>query len=247
MLNARSLHAGLELEWGETSIDKLIAPTNNSKLLQADQLLNKSIYQQESWIAQLPSVLFICLNRYKFVKATQSSAKILEPFEFDQHIYLDRYMYTNREIVKSKRQELSVLNSELKRLEAKLSSIKCYRVDSGTGCSQASYALDDVLKCTLDFAGKIQSLSDEFGSGVERLESVDLVKACLKDLIDGVQKKLESLEASIREVRSRIDNIFDVDCLKKVKYSLHSVCIHEGNAVSGHFWTYIWNPQQLKW
>jgi len=121
-------------------------------------------------------------------------------------------------------------------------------VDPGTGCSQASYALDDVLKCALDFAGKIQSLSDELGSGVERsVERVDLVKACLKDWIDGVEERVESLEAGIREVRSRIDNIFDVDCLKKVKYSLHSVCIHEGNAVSGHFWTYIWNPEQLKW
>jgi len=25
------------------------------------------------------------------------------------------------------------------------------------------------------------------------------------------------------------------------------VCIHEGNATSGHFWTYIWNKQQSKW
>lgn len=90
MLNARNLHAGLELEWGETSIDKLT--TNNSQLpkSQDTNIMNKSIYQQESWIVQLPSVLFVCLNRYKFVKATQSSSKILEPFEFYPHIYLDR-------------------------------------------------------------------------------------------------------------------------------------------------------------
>ena len=42
MLNARNLHAGLELEWGETSIDKLITPNVNAanssiaKLSQAD-------------------------------------------------------------------------------------------------------------------------------------------------------------------------------------------------------------------
>lgn len=106
MLNSRNLHAGLELEWGETSIDKLTSTSQNSKQNQSQQFkeealpdknlrsteiaMNKSIYEQESWIVQLPSVLFICLNRYKFVKATQSSSKILEPFEFYPFIYLDR-------------------------------------------------------------------------------------------------------------------------------------------------------------
>jgi hypothetical protein len=90
MLNARSLHAGFELEWGETSIDKLITLNNINNNDNKINSMNNSLYQQESWIVQLPSVLFVCLNRYKFVKATQSSAKILEPFQFYPHIYLDR-------------------------------------------------------------------------------------------------------------------------------------------------------------
>ena len=97
MLNSRNLHAGLELEWGETSIDKLSTNSSNASSV-ANQSLNqssvkttnKSFYEQESWIVNLPSVLFVCLNRYKFVKATQSSSKILEPFEFYPYIYLDR-------------------------------------------------------------------------------------------------------------------------------------------------------------
>jgi hypothetical protein len=32
-----------------------------------------------------------------------------------------------------------------------------------------------------------------------------------------------------------------------LKYNLHSVCIHEGSASYGHFWTYIWNSVQQKW
>jgi hypothetical protein len=105
MLNSRNLHAGLELEWGETSIDKqstnssitstTTAASTSTATNTANQSLsqtntNKSIYEQESWIVNLPSVLFVCLNRYKFVKATQSSSKILEPFEFYPYIYLDR-------------------------------------------------------------------------------------------------------------------------------------------------------------
>ena len=82
--------------------------------------MNRSFYQQESWIVQLPSVLFVCLNRYKFVKATQSSSKIIEPFEFYPQIYLDRYMQSNREIVKAKRKQLQAYNNELNKLEDKL-------------------------------------------------------------------------------------------------------------------------------
>jgi hypothetical protein len=109
MCNARNLHEGLELEWGETSIDKFSGNNNNqsgpngnnsnnnnsssissNRPSETQTKMNKSFYEQESWIVKLPSVLFICLNRYKFVKATQSSSKILEPFEFYPHIYLDR-------------------------------------------------------------------------------------------------------------------------------------------------------------
>lgn len=123
MLNSRNLHAGLELEWGETLIDKqnISGETNemsNSGINESG--INRSIYQQESWVKKLPRVLFICLNRYKFVQATQSSSKILEPFEFYQEIYLDRYLDENKEIIIKKRKEVKLLREELKNLENKL-------------------------------------------------------------------------------------------------------------------------------
>lgn len=93
MLNSRNLHAGLELEWGETSIDKAAAAACSGAVKSPSSptvTMNRSFYEQESWLLKLPAVLFVCLNRYKFVKATQSSSKIIEPFEFYPHIYLDR-------------------------------------------------------------------------------------------------------------------------------------------------------------
>ncbi len=93
MLNARNLHAGLELEWGETSIDSSAPPVmlvEQAERVQNETTNKQSSYEQETWVVKLPSVLFICLNRYKFSKDTQSSSKILEPFEFYPQIYLDR-------------------------------------------------------------------------------------------------------------------------------------------------------------
>jgi TolA-binding protein len=294
MLNSRNLHAGLELEWGETSIDKLSSSSSNStggntstsstststgassginKLNELKNNMNKSFYEQESWVVQLPSVLFICLNRYKFVKATQSSSKILEPFEFYPHIYLDRYMYTNREVIRAKRKELKQLNTELRKFEEKLNSIKNYQFEKGSECTSSSigantsinshkeYCLDDVLKCTLHFVSTDYS-SDEVFSKLKPIRSgetgvgetsmlekdqLNIVQNCLVNWIKQITQKIKELESSISEIKNKIDTIYDEESLKKIKYNLHSVCIHEGNASSGHFWTYIWNPKQLKW
>ncbi len=137
MLTSRNIYDGLELEWGETSIDAM--PNNSSKDLAKVIIYKifrrnifffnsclswnfKSLYEQESWIIQLPAVLFICLNRYKFVKATQSSSKILEPFEFYPSIYLDRFMHKNKEMVKLKRKHLKILKNDLKQLEDQLNT-----------------------------------------------------------------------------------------------------------------------------
>jgi hypothetical protein len=264
MLNSRNLHAGLELEWGETSIDKLT--TNNQQQStdasfgvnlapKTEITMNKSIYEQETWIVQLPSVLFICLNRYKFVKATQSSSKILEPFEFYPFIFLDRYMYTNRELIRSKRNELKLLNTELKSLESKLNQIKDYSYSS------ESYALDDILKCASHFTTTDYTNHEVFGdvkldntgdavestNASKNSDELIIVQNYLKKLIKNIDSKMSDLKKSISDVQTKINTIYEQENLKKVKYHLHSVCIHEGNATSGHFWTYIWNTLNLKW
>ena len=48
-------------------------------------------------------------------------------------------------------------------------------------------------------------------------------------------------------IKEKIEKIFDDNDLKNYKYNLHSVCVHEGSAALGHFWTYIWNKAQQKW
>lgn len=78
-------------------------------------------------------------------------------------------------------------------------------------------------------------------------EQVKTVETCLSVWIKQLQEKITQLESEIHTIKTKIETIFDEDNLKKIKYNLHSVCIHEGNALSGHFWTYIWNKQQQKW
>lgn len=78
-------------------------------------------------------------------------------------------------------------------------------------------------------------------------EQTKLLMTYLHSCIKRIESKIDELHTSINELKERIDSIYDEDNLKQFKYNLHSVCIHEGNAASGHFWTYIWNKQKLKW
>ena len=78
-------------------------------------------------------------------------------------------------------------------------------------------------------------------------EELNIVKNCLKGWISQIETRTHEIEASIKVLKNKIETIFDEEGLKQIRYNLHSVCIHEGNATSGHFWTYIWNKQQSKW
>jgi ubiquitin C-terminal hydrolase len=58
---------------------------------------------------------------------------------------------------------------------------------------------------------------------------------------------LKELEKNINEIKDSISKLYDEESFKNIKYNLHSVCVHEGSATLGHFWTYIWNTEQHKW
>ncbi|CAF0707342.1 unnamed protein product [Brachionus calyciflorus] len=268
MLNSRNLHAGLELEWGETLIDKqipiqtplnsLVPQLDSDNKLSLETSVNLTHFQQESWVKTLPRVLFICLNRYKFSHTTLSSSKILEPFEFYEHIYLDRYLDINRKIVKQKRKELKVLKDELKNLEDKLNSIKEYKYNNDN-----SFALDEALKCVINFI-KTDYSNDEVFENIKPVNNINnvnisnmhhkndfdqikMVENCLNNWLNRTQRKINELNECINKIKNKIDTAFDEESLKKYRYNIHSVCIHEGTSTSGHFWTYIWNPKQQKW
>ena len=33
----------------------------------------------------------------------------------------------------------------------------------------------------------------------------------------------------------------------QMRYTLHAVCVHEGSATLGHFWTYVYHTDRQKW
>lgn len=50
---------------------------------------------------------------------------------------------------------------------------------------------------------------------------------------------VRELQRNISSLESKLNGMYSEDCMKKYPYHLHAVLVHEGQAVSGHYWSFI--------
>ncbi|XP_078195613.1 ubiquitin carboxyl-terminal hydrolase 28 isoform X15 [Callithrix jacchus] len=91
------------------------------ELLPSDHLVK---YGQERWFTKLPPVLTFELSRFEFNQSLGQPEKIHNKLEFPQIIYMDRYMYRSKELIRNKRECIRKLKEEIKVLQQKLESTK---------------------------------------------------------------------------------------------------------------------------
>ncbi|XP_075402732.1 ubiquitin carboxyl-terminal hydrolase 28 isoform X1 [Tenrec ecaudatus] len=103
-------------------------------------------YGQECWFTKLPPVLTFELSRFEFNQSLGQPEKIHNKLEFPQIIYIDRYMYRSKELIRSKRESIRKLEEEIKVLQQKLERYVKY------GSGPARFPLPDMLKYVIEFA-----------------------------------------------------------------------------------------------
>ncbi|XP_045139561.1 ubiquitin carboxyl-terminal hydrolase 28 isoform X2 [Echinops telfairi] len=103
-------------------------------------------YGQECWFTKLPPVLTFELSRFEFNQSLGQPEKIHNKLEFPQIIYIDRYMYRSKELIRSKRESIRKLKEEIKVLQQKLERYVKY------GSGPARFPLPDMLKYVIEFA-----------------------------------------------------------------------------------------------
>ncbi|PNJ75911.1 ubiquitin carboxyl-terminal hydrolase 28 isoform X16 [Pongo pygmaeus] len=113
------------------------------ELLPSDHLVK---YGQERWFTKLPPVLTFELSRFEFNQSLGQPEKIHNKLEFPQIIYMDRYMYRSKELIRNKRECIRKLKEEIKILQQKLERYVKY------GSGPARFPLPDMLKYVIEFA-----------------------------------------------------------------------------------------------
>ncbi|XP_036921536.1 ubiquitin carboxyl-terminal hydrolase 28 isoform X2 [Sturnira hondurensis] len=160
-------------------------------------------YGQECWFTKLPPVLTFELSRFEFNQSLGQPEKIHNKLEFPQIIYMDRYMYRNKELVRSKRECIRKLKEEVKVLQQKLERYVKY------GSGPARFPLPDMLKYVIEFAStKPCSESSVSQSDTSMTLPLSPVHCPVSDL---TSKERTSKESSSQDVEST----FPEDCLHK--------------------------------
>uniref|UniRef100_A0A452HVL5 ubiquitinyl hydrolase 1 n=1 Tax=Gopherus agassizii TaxID=38772 RepID=A0A452HVL5_9SAUR len=111
-------------------------------------------YGQERWFTKLPPVLTFELSRFEFNQSLGQPEKIHNKLEFPQIIYMDRYLYSSKEIIQRKREETRKLRKQIAILQQKLERYMKY----GSGPSR--FPLPDMLQYVLEFASTNSSLNN---------------------------------------------------------------------------------------
>lgn len=158
-------------------------------------------YGQECWFTKLPPVLTFELSRFEFNQSLGQPEKIHNKLEFPQIIYMDRYMYRSKELIRSKRECIRKLKEEVKVLQQKLERYVKY------GSGPARFPLPDMLKYVIEFAStKPASESSVSQSGTCMTLPLSSVHRPVSDL---TSKESASKESSSQDVESTFSSSED--------------------------------------
>nr|XP_056715990.1 ubiquitin carboxyl-terminal hydrolase 28 [Euleptes europaea] len=103
-------------------------------------------YGQERWFTKLPPVLTFELSRFEFNQSLGQPEKIHSKLAFSQVIYMDRFLYSNKERIQARREELKKLKGQIALLQQKLERYMKY------GSGEDRFPLRDMLVYVLEFA-----------------------------------------------------------------------------------------------
>uniref|UniRef100_A0A8C6XLP1 Ubiquitin carboxyl-terminal hydrolase n=1 Tax=Naja naja TaxID=35670 RepID=A0A8C6XLP1_NAJNA len=218
-------------------------------------------YTQERWFTKLPPVLTFELSRFEFNQSLGQPEKIHNKLEFPPVIYMDRFMYGNKEITQAKREEIGKLKDQMTILQRQLEKYLRY----GSGADR--FPLPDMLQSVLEFAktkltkaekGPSETLSKPSRDPEETSEEpvapwatsedeMSLVIACLQKWREEVEQDIEDLKTSMLMLSESMDHVYTDPQLCQIPYHLHAVLVHEGQANAGHYWAYIYSLPQRTW
>ncbi|KAK7798754.1 hypothetical protein U0070_024534 [Myodes glareolus] len=199
-------------------------------------------YGQERWFTKLPPVLTFELSRFEFNQSLGQPEKIHNKLEFPQIIYMDRYMYKSKELI---------------RMHCPVSDLTSKESSSPENCSQNAEGTFSSPENTLPRSdvmnGPFTSPHSSLGmpaSPAPRIitdEEMNFVKTCLQRWRSEIEQDIQDLKDCIASTTQAIEQMYCDPLLHQVPYRLHAVLVHEGQANAEHYWAYIDNQPRQIW
>ncbi|XP_074072810.1 ubiquitin carboxyl-terminal hydrolase 28 isoform X8 [Macrotis lagotis] len=209
-------------------------------------------YGQERWFTKLPPVLTFELSRFEFNQSLGQPEKIHNKLEFPQIIYMDRYMYSSKELIRTKREHIRKLKEEVKVLQQKLENIRAEEYSGKIEVPLSSLEKDNLLHTDLinkPFTSSRTSVKMPEHPAPRTIteEEMNFVKTCLQRWRSEIEQDIQDLKNCIANTTQTIEQMYSDPLLHQVPYRLHAVLVHEGQANAGHYWAYIYNRPRNIW
>ncbi|CAK60951.1 unnamed protein product (macronuclear) [Paramecium tetraurelia] len=188
-----------------------------------------------NWIHSPPQKLSFQIQRVIYCKEKNDLIKQNDEFTFDEEIYLDRFLIENRE----KYLETRIQNKEFKSKQKKIKQ----------GLQQLTkfndqHDLQDVLTNTIKFLEMQNVENNEHAANFGQSDQQAAIDQ-LQQYNQKVLRKKKQLQTQYDELENKIQVSYND--LKKHKYLLQSILIHDGQANSGHYYTYIKDFRRETW
>ncbi|XP_042564490.1 ubiquitin carboxyl-terminal hydrolase 25 isoform X5 [Clupea harengus] len=78
-------------------------------------------------------------------------------------------------------------------------------------------------------------------------DELRVLEGCLHRWRSEVENDTRDLQSSISRIHRTIELMYSDKSMMQVPYRLHAVLVHEGQAIAGHYWAYIFDPRQNGW
>lgn len=174
-------------------------------------------------ISKLPPVLQIQVQRVQFDRVLNQPFKSNALLQFDETIYMDRYLNSDDPELKQKRREVYDWRTQLAKLKKRFADLNQNLLNGLT--------VKDNLISTKNWL-KMQTITNN-PIAQPKPQTVEFLTRHIEEL----SRKIEEIKAKIIALERNIENQFSD--MRKVGYRLHSVFIHRGQASFGHYWIYI--------
>lgn len=191
------------------------------------------------WIAQIPGVLTFQIRRANYNVEKQKLEKYNGKFTFNEHIFIDRFMFSNQTQVENIRADVEQLEQRIEDIES--------QIDGLTEFGSEKQDLDGSLKTCIEFINSISTANGpQQNSGIpsrlnNNLASKNMDLKSLLTQIQGISSMVTTEKNQLENERNLLSDKVKQSyrTLEKNKYNLFSIIMHEGTAEYGHYYSLI--------
>jgi ubiquitin carboxyl-terminal hydrolase 25/28 len=183
---------------------------------------------QHASISKLPPVLQIQIQRTAFNAATKSASKNENRIVFDETIYLDRYMDSDKVLLR--RRDAWKWKNRLKQLEARQKVLEM---------TTPQLTVPEALGMTKKF---LQMLQEDEVPDIQ--VNGDLPEA-LEERANELVQELASIAEETENLKKKLQDQFTD--MRHHRYRLQAVFIHSGNSSFGHYYIFIYDFARDIW